>query len=148
MEINFNEKQTSETIANYLIPHHEAAAAVFTTNLFEVPFDKCLPGKTLYIIVELDEENRPEDCESNLAVQDVLLVGYNEETGAAAVMNRSGEVVETNRILFTDPDEAIAVCDLLSIRQKLLNYKRDCFKGIRQADKIVKHIDNFLGIES
>ena len=148
MEINFNEKQTSETIANYLIPHHEAAAAVFTANLFETTFDNFLKNKTLFVLVELDKDDMPEGATSPNAVQDVLLVGYNEETGAAAVMNRGGEVFEANGIVFTDPNEAIAVCDLLSIRQELTDYKRDCFKGIRQADKLIKHIDNVLGIES
>ena len=148
MEINFSEKQTSETIANYLIPHHVAAAAVFSSALFEVPFDKCLPNKTLFVLVELDKEDMPEGATAPNAVQDVLLVGYNKETGTAAIMDRSGEVFETNGIVFTDPDEAIAVCDLLSIRKELTDYKRDCFKGIRCADKLIKHIDNVLGIES
>lgn len=148
MKINFNNPQSSETIAKYLIPHHEACASVFVANLFETAFDKCQPNKTLFVLIELDNEDMPEGAIAQFAVQDVLLVGYNEETGAAAVMNRSGEVIETNSIVFTDPDEAIAVCDLLTIRQELTDYKRDCFKGIRQADKLIKHIDNLLGIES
>lgn len=148
MEINFSEKQTSETIANYLIPHHVAAAAVFSSALFEVPFDKCLPGKTLFIVTEIDDDHRPEGCEAPYGVMDVLLVGYDDETGIPTMINRSGEVINPTNIVFTDADEAMATCDLITIRKELTDYKRDCFKGIRCADKLIKHIDNVLGIES
>ena len=148
MKINFSEKQTGETIANYLIPHHVATAAVLYSALLDVPFYEYLPGKTLFIVTEIDDDHLPEGCEAPYCVMDVLLVGYDDKTGVPTMITRSGKVINPDNLVFTCADEAMDMCDLITIRKELTDYKRDCFKDIHRADKLIKHIDNVLGIES